>query len=152
MRKGGEIIITTLILIFAIGGSSLLVLTTFSLVFWGRLMANRAAAASLSDRSLHATVILREIQSTAHQKLQSDPGYRRSLFERYAPLLKKDMALLREAGGFDLRLHFWNACFRLYYSLLSMHSLPRYLGLEEDGLRILLAAMLPAANSMRSAN
>ena len=152
MRKGGEVIIATLILVIAIGGSTLLVLASFSLVFWARLMANRTSTASLSDRSLHATVILREIQSLAHQKLQDDPNYRKSLFDRYAPLLKKDMDAVLKAGGFDLRLYFWSACFRLYYSLLSMQSVPRLLGLEPDGLRILLATMLPAVKSFQTAN
>ncbi len=152
MRKGGEIIIATLILLIAIGGSTLLVLASFSLVFWARLMASRTSTASLSDRSLHATVILREIRSLAHQKLQDDPNYRKSLFDRYAPLLKKDMDAVLKVGGFDLRLYFWSACFRLYYSLLSMQSVPRLLGLEPDGLRILLATVLPAAKSFRTAN
>lgn len=110
-------------------------------------MANRASEATLSDQSFHATVILREIQSAAHQRLQSDPDYRRSLFERYAPLLKKDMARLQKLGGFDLRLWFWSACFRLYYSLLTRQSVSRVLGLEPDGLRILLAAVFPVARS-----
>lgn len=151
MRKGGEIIIATLVFVIAIGGSALLVLTTLGLVVWARLMAIQASGAKLSDRSLHATVILREIQSAAHQKLQGDPAYRKSLFDRYAPLLKKDMTSLLEAGGFDLRLYFWSTCFRLYYSLLSMQSVPRMLGLEPDGLRILLATMLPAVKSVRTA-
>ncbi len=115
-------------------------------------MANHTSAASLSDRSLHATVILREIRSLAHQKLQADPNYRKSLFDRYAPLLKKDMEAVLKAGGFDLRLYFWSACFRLYYWLLSMQSVPRLLGLEPDGLQILLATVLPAAKSFRTAS
>lgn len=149
-EKGGEIIITTLIPLVIIAASAALLVAPLALVIWARLIANRTRGASLSDRSLYATVILREVQSPAHRLMQRDPEYRKSLFQRYAPLLQKDMELVLEKGGFVPRIALWGCFFRVYYSLLRMHRVPAMLGLEREGLLILLGAMLPVLRTAES--
>ena len=112
------------------------------LVVWARVMAGRVAPRPSSGPALYATAILQELESPGHRIMQHDPDYRRRLFRRYAVLLRKDMAQLRGLGWSPSR-YFWYSCFRLYHALLSMRTLPRVLGLEPVGLRILLGIMAP---------
>lgn len=130
--------------------SALLLFSLLAVVLTARVMAGRVTAEWIAATTLYAPIILKEIDSPVHRMLQADPEYRHSLFERYAPMLKDDMQQLLRLG-FNPRRYFWYGCFRAYYALLSMKHLPQWLGLERDGLRILLGMSVPAIRGAQPA-
>lgn len=97
-------------------------------------------------RPLYASQIWKEIDTPAHRANCSDPIYRRDLFERYAPLLRKDLQrLIPRRRGF--RCWFWYSCFEFHYAILMTRGLRLLLPWNRDDLRLLLSLILRAAQA-----
>ncbi|HSR69708.1 MAG TPA: hypothetical protein VLU25_17380 [Acidobacteriota bacterium] len=116
------------------------VISLAALVGFARLIAARAPHREQGQEASYTDVILQEMSSPAHKALQSDPEYRQQLFSRYVPLLEQEMASLM-SHRLSLRAMFWYGVFRFYFWLLTMRNLPRWTGLESEGIRILASSL-----------
>ncbi len=126
-------------------------LAALGALIWAGLLAVFPASGlesfqACGGKPLYASNIWEEISTPAHRASCSDPLYRRELFERYAPLLRKDLERLipRRRG---LRCWFWYSCFRLHYTLLMQRGLHHLLPWNRDDLRLLLQLVLRAVQA-----
>ena len=121
-----------------------------ALIWAGLLVAFPAsgleAFRACGRKPLYASTIWKEIDTPAHRACCADPLYRRELFERYAPLLRKDLERLIPCRK-GWKCWFWYSCFRVHYAILMKRGLRRLLPWNRDDLRLLLSLILRAAQA-----